>query len=136
MLKTADTDSMARKEGLKMARYSMGAAINGTHHPILWDKKEFNLGITYNNGIIAITEPGYYRITATFYTKEKHPLYVDCRLYINGYEYLQTTSTWASPGFMHGIKHLDVFDTIHISRKNSPKFQGGSMKNYFTIEKL
>ena len=32
-----------------------------TSTPVKWNRKEFNLGIVYNNGIITIDEPGYYR---------------------------------------------------------------------------
>ena len=132
---TPSFESMARQQGLTMARYSMTTAIAGSHTPIRWNTREFNFGITYNNGIITITEPGYYRITATCYTNIGSD-YTSCRTYVNGNTYLDTTSTWASPGFMHGIIRLNVFDTVYLSKLRSPAFQGGKYKNYFTIEKL
>ena len=127
---------MTRQQGLTMARYSMTTSISGTHTPIRWNTREFNFGITYNNGIITITEPGYYKITATCYCYEKDPNYVSFRTYVNGNLYLDTTSTWASPGYMHGIIRLNVFDTVYFSKLRTPAFQGGKYKNYFTIEKL
>ena len=127
---------MTRQQGLTMARYSMTTSISGDHTPIRWDTKEFNFGIVYNNGIITITEPGYYRITATCYCYERDPNYVMFQTYVNGNKYLGTTSTWASPGYMHGIIRSDVFDTVYFSKSRSPALQGGKYKNYFTIEKL
>ena len=127
---------MARQQGLTMARYSMTASITGDHTPIRWDTKEFNFGIIYNNGIITITESGYYKITAACYTQDRYPKYVDFRTYVNGDDYLQTNSVWASPGFMHGIIYLDVFDTVYFRKLEPSPFRGGKYKNYFTIEKL
>ena len=126
---------MTRQQGLTMARYSMTASISGTHTPIRWNTREFNFGITYNNGIITITEPGYYKITAACYCIERDPNFADFRTVVNGNDYLQTNSTWGSPGFMYGIIRLDVFDTVYFRKLNSA-FQGGKYKNYFTIEKL
>ena len=127
---------MTRQQGLTMARYSMAASIAGDHIPIRWNTKEFNFGITYNNGIITITEPGYYRITATGYCWDKDPNYCRFHTFVNGATYLTTYSTWAAPGFMHGIIRLDVFDTIYFSKNKSPALQRGKPANYFTIEKL
>ena len=131
-----DESSMARQQGLTMARYSMTTSISGDHIPIRWNTREFNFGITYNNGIITITHPGYYRITGTCYSINQLPDYIECKTYVNGALYLDTTSTRAAPGFMHGIIRLDVFDTIYFSKHRSPAFPGGKYKNYFTIEKL
>ena len=113
----------------------MASPIYGTHTPIHWDIKEFNLGITYNNGIITITEPGYYRITATCNAMEKSER-IRCSTYVNASLYLDTTSAWASPGVMHGIKYLNVFDTVYFNKSGNKATQGGKYKNYFTIEKL
>ena len=114
----------------------MTTSISGDHTPIRWDTKEFNFGIVYNNGIITITEPGYYRITATGYCWDKMPSYCSLATYVNGNQYLVTTSTWAAPGFMHGIIRLDVFDTVYFSKHKPPALQNGKRMNYFTIEKL
>ena len=122
-----------------MARYSTPPEIKGYSAAIQWKTREFNLGITYNNGIIAITEPGYYRIIANCYCIDKHPAWIGFRTNVNGSRYLDTNTTWSSPGFMHGIIYLDVFDTIYFSANNyggAKGFQGGKNKNYFTIEKL
>ena len=130
------SSSMTRREGLTMARYSMKTEITGDHTPIRWDTKEFNFGITYNNGIITITESGYYKITAACYCIERDPNYVAFWTYVNGNDYLQTNSNWASPGFMYGIIYLDVFDTVYFRKRQSSAIHGGKKKNYFTIEKL
>ena len=132
---TSGFGSMTRQQGLTIARYSMTSAMSGDHTPIKWNTREFNFGITYNNGIITITEPGYYRITATCYSSDKTD-YIACRTYVNAAMFLDTTSTWASPGVMHGIIRLNVFDTVYFSKLRTKATQGGKYKNYFTIEKL
>ena len=119
-----------------MARYSMTSAMSGTHTPIRWNTRQFNFGITYNNGIITITEPGYYRITATCYSSNQLPDYIMCQTFVNGAMYLETTSTRAAPGIMHGIIHMNVFDTVYFSKLRANATQGGKYKNNFTIEKL
>ena len=128
--------SITRQQGLTMARYSLTTSITGDHIPIRWSTREFNFGITYKNGIITITEPGYYRITFTCYSSYQLPDYIDCKTHVNGDVRLVTTSTRAAPGFMHSIIKMDVFDTVYFSKGRSPPFQGGKHKNYFTIEKL
>ena len=69
---------MTRQQELIMARYSMTTSITGDHTPINWSTREINLGITYHNGIITITEPGYYKITAACYSKDRDPNYISC----------------------------------------------------------
>ena len=58
---------MIKSNKPKMARYSMAEPIADVHSPIHWDNEEFNLGIIYNNGVITIDQPGYYRITAAVF---------------------------------------------------------------------
>ena len=127
---------MTRQQGLTMARYSMASPISGTHTPIRWDTREFNFGITYNNGIITITEPGFYRITAHSYSWERDPDYTTFQAYVNGDLYLETFSIYAAPGYIHGIIELNVFDTVYFKKDRAPAFRKGKFQNYFTIEKL
>ena len=108
-------DSLTQQQGLTMARYAMASE---------------------SSGIITITETGFYRITATCYTTAVYPDWIGCRTYINGDKYLETTSTWGAPGFMHSIIQLEVFDTVYFDKVRDPILQGGTKKNYFTIEKL
>ena len=124
------------QQGLTMARYSMASLISGDQIPLRWDTREFNLGITYNNGIITITEPGYYKIIATCYCWDKHPNFCAFDTVVNGNKYLYTYSTWTVQGFMHGIIRLDVFDTVYFSKFQPGALRGGKYQNYFTIEKL
>ena len=96
---------LVRSNEPKMARYSMAARIT-TSSPVRWDKKEFNLGIIYNNGIITIDEPGYYRITAAVYTNidgSNGGKWINLFTYVNGSKKLTTKATSASPGFRWGF---------------------------------
>ena len=101
--------SMARSSNLgTMARYSMNAAISGTHSPVRWDTREFNFGITYKNGIITITQPGYYRITAACHMNENKSEHIELETLVNGNRYVITKASWGSPGFRRVFKWIQI----------------------------
>ena len=126
---------MVKSNKPKMARYSMSSRLTGSHTPVHWDTEEFNLGIIYNNGVITIDEPGYYRVTAACYLDTKDR-FVGIETFVNGVQFIKTWSTWASPGFSAGIKHLDMFDTIFFKKHASDEMSQGKGMNYFMIEKI
>ena len=77
--------------------------------PVRWNRKEFNIGIVYNNGIITIDEPGYYRITAAIYTNiggSNGSKWINLFTMINGSTKFTTKATWASPGLRKGFELL------------------------------
>ena len=89
-----------------MARYSMTTAVTDAS-PVRWNRKEFNIGIVYNNGIITIDEPGYYRITAAIYMNaggSKSGQWINLFTMINGSTKFTTKAAWASPGLRLGFK--------------------------------
>ena len=45
-------------------------------------------------------------------------------------------STISNPGVSYGIIHLDLFDTVHFDKQHPPRLNGGTLQNYFTIEKI
>lgn len=101
--------SMARSSNLgTMARYSMNSAISGTHSPVRWDTMEFNFGITYKNGIITITQPGYYRITAACHMNENKSEHIELETLVNGNRYVITKASWGSPGFRRVFEWIQI----------------------------
>ena len=114
----------------------MAEPIADVHSPIHWDNEEFNLGIIYNNGVITIDQPGYYRITAACYMDDARDAGIGIQTLVNGVPFIRTWSTWASPGFSYGIKHLSMFDTIFFKKDRSDRMKFGTEMNYFTIEKV
>ena len=77
--------------------------------PVRWNRKEFNIGIVYNNGIITIDEPGYYRITAAIYMGgskfgPNSSNWINLFTMINGSTKFTTKAAWASPGLRLGLK--------------------------------
>ena len=119
-----------------MARYSMQAGLGGEVSPIVWDTKEFNLGMIYNGGFITIDEPGYYRVQISCYNGSKESG-VGCHLMVNSKRILINFSRFSAVGTASGIFNLDLFDTVYVNKSwNELKFEKGSAANYFSIEKL
>ena len=54
-----------------MLRYHLSGEWMASPDPVRFTIKRFNENMTqnYNNGVIIITEPGYYTVTAYFYSK-------------------------------------------------------------------
>lgn len=95
--------SMARSSNLgTMARYSMNSAISGTHSPVRWDTREFNFGI------ITITQPGYYRITAACHMNENKSDHIELETLVNGNRYVITKASWGSPGFRRVFEWIQI----------------------------
>ena len=129
-------DELIKSNEPKMARYSMAEPISGEQSPVHWDKEEFNLGIIYNNGVITIDQPGFYRITAACYFDDNRDRYIGLQTLVNGVPFIRTWSSFASPGFSQGIKHLSMFDTIFFKKFTSERMKYGIEMNYFMIEKV
>ena len=127
---------MVKSNEPKMAPYSMTEAISGEHSPVRWDKEEFNFGIIYNNAVITIDEPGFYRITPACYMDDARDAGIGIQTLVNGIPFIPTWSTWASPGFSYGIKHLTMFDTIFSKKDRPDRTKFGTEMNYFRIEKV
>ena len=114
----------------------MQAELGGKVNPIPWDTTEFNHGIIYNGGFIAIDEPGYYRVQTTCYTGSKTSG-IGCEILVNGKVFLRNYSTWSATGTSYGIFNFELFDTVYVTKEwNQEKLGYGSTSNYFTIEKL
>lgn len=77
-----------------------------TSSPVKWDTKEFNLGFIYNNGIITIDEPGYYRITAAVYQNSGgfNGEWINLFTHVNGSKKLTTKASCAAPGYRKVFK--------------------------------
>ena len=133
---TPEHNPITRQSNLKMARYSMATAISYNHSPVRWDTEEFNLGIIYNNGVITIDEPGYYRITSACYMDDNRDKEISLQTIINDKAFVRTWSMYASPGSSYAIKYLEMFDTIFFRKDGTDRMKMGSLANYFTIEKL
>ena len=114
----------------------MQAGLGGEVSPIVWDTKEFNLGMIYNGGFITIDEPGYYRVQISCYNGSKESG-VGCHLMVNSKLILINFSRFSAIGTASGIFNFDLFDTVYFNKSwNELKFEYGSSANYFSIEKL
>ena len=101
-----NTESNAQGPGIRhgssqliMARYGLSTVPTTSPSPVIFNHRYFNLGMRYNNGIVIIDYPGYYRIDIKSYCYEgkTDSKFVGFYLMINSKRQLHQYSRWAAP---------------------------------------
>jgi len=96
-------------------------------HPVPFDIKDFNDGIeNYSNGMVLITEPGYYQVTAMLSNE------VNFRIKKNSYLHAHTYSGHATT-----LMKLDIFDTVSVEKTSGTmSISCGWDCNYLELHKV
>ena len=107
-----------------------------TSSPVRWNKKEFNIGIIYNNGIITIDESGYYRGGTSSSTRScyKRKYKTDCCVWYSDTWIIIifvspkriTAAIYTNIGGFNGGEWINLFTFVNGSRKLTTKATCGA----------